>query len=85
METTTTSRLENPISREDLAHYHSDIVLVTAAALAAVTESEWARLSPRSRARWLGRSLDLLFTVLSDREVVVRLPLLYRSLSWRLS
>jgi hypothetical protein len=27
METTTTSRLENPISREDLAHYHSDIVL----------------------------------------------------------
>lgn len=78
------NRLAIPISKADLAHYHGDLVIVTALALATATELEWAALTQRSRARWLDRSVDLLVAVLSDTAVVQRLPLLYDSLSWRM-
>lgn len=78
------TKLAIPISRQDLNHYHPDLVIVTAMELATATDSEWAALSQRARARWLNRSLDVLVGVLSNQAIVERLPLLNRSLAWRL-
>ena len=65
MESIKMIRMESPISEADLAHYHSELVMVTAMMLANSTESDWAMLTQRARARWLDRSLNLLVGVLS--------------------
>ena len=78
------SHIPIPISKADLEHYESHLVLVTAQALAKVDKLAWEKLAQKTRSQWLDRSLDLLAVVLADREVAERLPLLAKSLTWRI-
>jgi hypothetical protein len=77
-------RISRLIGREDMSFYEHAIVEATARSMSRLDDGAWKSATPARRTRWRDRALDALTTVLGERSVVERLPLLSANLATRL-